>query len=75
MNLFIFGTAEGAITIMAASIPILRALFQREARPRPAQPHESGEEQLSVSSPLDEKNPDSMRQHAGADTEGGTLER
>jgi len=31
VNLFIFGTAEGAITIMAASIPILRALFHRDA--------------------------------------------
>jgi len=31
VNLFIFGTAEGAVTIMAASIPILRALFSREA--------------------------------------------
>ena len=28
VNLLIFGTAEGAITIMAASIPILRALLQ-----------------------------------------------
>lgn len=28
MYLFIFGTAEGAITIIAASIPMLRPLFQ-----------------------------------------------
>jgi hypothetical protein len=31
VNLFILGTAEGAVTIMAASIPIFRALFSREA--------------------------------------------
>ncbi|KIH91227.1 hypothetical protein SPBR_01856 [Sporothrix brasiliensis 5110] len=32
VNLFIFGTAEGAITIMAASIPIVRALLYSDAR-------------------------------------------
>ena len=31
MYLFIFGTAEGAITIIAASIPMLRPLFQRKS--------------------------------------------
>lgn len=34
VNLLIFGTAEGAITIVAASIPILRALLQRAPRRR-----------------------------------------
>ena len=39
VSLFIFATAEGAITTMAASIPILRALFHRNARPTtPPQP-------------------------------------
>jgi len=33
VNLFLFGTAEGAITIIAASIPILRALFHRASGP------------------------------------------
>jgi len=33
VSLFIFGTAEGAITIMAASMPILRALLQSGAGP------------------------------------------
>lgn len=35
MDLFIFGTAEPATAIMAASMPILRAMFQlRSASPK-----------------------------------------
>jgi hypothetical protein len=37
VDLFIFGTAEPATTIMAASIPILRALIRRDTQPKPAQ--------------------------------------
>jgi hypothetical protein len=37
VDLFIFGTAEPATTIMAASIPLLRALIRREHKPKPAQ--------------------------------------
>jgi hypothetical protein len=33
VSLYIVGTAEGAITIMAASIPILRALFHQKTGP------------------------------------------
>ncbi|KAK0624389.1 hypothetical protein B0T14DRAFT_195843 [Immersiella caudata] len=33
VSLYIVGTAEGAITIMAASIPILRALFHQKSGP------------------------------------------
>ncbi|KAK1750072.1 hypothetical protein QBC47DRAFT_439169 [Echria macrotheca] len=33
ISLYIVGTAEGAITIMAASIPILRALFHQKTAP------------------------------------------
>lgn len=33
VSLYIVGTAEGAITIMAASIPILRALFHKQSGP------------------------------------------
>ncbi|KAK3385475.1 hypothetical protein B0H63DRAFT_543818 [Podospora didyma] len=33
VNLFIFGTAEGATTIIAASVPILRALLHRQEAP------------------------------------------
>lgn len=36
VDLFIFGTAEPATTIMAASIPILRTLIRREPQPKPA---------------------------------------
>lgn len=35
VDLFIFGTAEPATSIMAASMPILRVLFHRR-HPRPA---------------------------------------
>ncbi|OAA59146.1 hypothetical protein SPI_06348 [Niveomyces insectorum RCEF 264] len=41
--LFVFGTAEAAITIMAASIPVLRALMQRSKRPKAAAPRRDGE--------------------------------
>ncbi|KAK4038326.1 hypothetical protein C8A01DRAFT_48028 [Parachaetomium inaequale] len=37
VDLFIFGTAEPATAIMAASIPILRTLIRREPQPKPAQ--------------------------------------
>jgi len=47
VSLLIFGTAEGAITIMAASIPILRALLQhmrqRSSRPRTVVNHDAGQ--------------------------------
>lgn len=33
VSLYIVGTAESAITIIAASIPIIRALFHREEGP------------------------------------------
>lgn len=35
VDLFIFGTAEPATAIMAASIPMLRALIKRETRSKP----------------------------------------
>ncbi|KAK3293048.1 uncharacterized protein B0H64DRAFT_376020 [Chaetomium fimeti] len=37
VDLFIFGTAEPATAIMAASIPILRNLIRRESQPKPAE--------------------------------------
>jgi hypothetical protein len=37
VDLFIFGTAEPATAIMAASIPILRTLIRREPQPKPAE--------------------------------------
>ncbi|KAH6623400.1 hypothetical protein F5144DRAFT_595577 [Chaetomium tenue] len=37
VDLFIFGTAEPATAIMAASIPILRNLLRRESQPKPAE--------------------------------------
>ena len=36
MELFIYGTAEPAAAIMAASIPALRALMQQESKKKPA---------------------------------------
>lgn len=36
MELFIYGTAEPAAAIMAASIPALRALVQQESKKEPA---------------------------------------
>jgi hypothetical protein len=49
VNLLIFGTAEGAITIMAASIPILRALIQ----PQVHQPREFVDENNYIDTPKD----------------------
>jgi len=36
LELFIYGTAEPAAAIMAASIPALRALVQQESKKKPA---------------------------------------
>ncbi|OBT94144.1 hypothetical protein VE01_06965 [Pseudogymnoascus verrucosus] len=40
VSLFIFGTAEGATSIMAASIPVLRALIKTNTRPQDYQDHD-----------------------------------
>jgi hypothetical protein len=37
VDLFIFGTAEPATSIMAASIPMLRALIRPERQPHPVE--------------------------------------
>ncbi len=52
VDLFIFGTAEPATAIMAASIPVLRALIKGRDETRPARFVEVDDEKLDV---LDEK--------------------
>jgi hypothetical protein len=37
VDLKIYGTAEPAVTIMAISIPVLRAFLRRDAPPQPVQ--------------------------------------
>ncbi|KAJ4287521.1 hypothetical protein N0V88_007623 [Collariella sp. IMI 366227] len=50
VDLFIFGTAEPATAIMAASIPVLRALIHREPHSKPARFIELGNPRFHASS-------------------------
>ncbi len=50
VDLFIFGTAEPATAIMAASIPVLRTLIRRRENPKPARFIELGDTRLKVRS-------------------------
>ncbi|KAH8910231.1 hypothetical protein BR93DRAFT_468006 [Coniochaeta sp. PMI_546] len=55
VDLFIFGTAEPATAIMAASIPVLRALIRRGDESRQAQFIQLDDEKLEAATPTDEE--------------------
>ena len=67
MDLFIFGTAEPATAIMAASIPILRNLLRRESQVKPAefiQLAGNGQQEVGQSPTPEEANNEERKQEA-----------
>ena len=68
VELFIYGTAEPAAAIMAASIPALRALVQQETRREPAKFVELSEKQLGSPSLLSSSSNSHSLSFRSADT-------